>query len=566
MKASWINNLFLSCLLASPVWAVQDPVTTAPEENLVKLGQPQEEGQAEETPTREDMKEALEMGKALERAMRLLRAYQPKQVFDHLATTDFPEPLENLLMGWAYHQQGDYDAASTFFQKVDQEELKGDRYFANRLEELRKTADELKSFAVFETENFSFRYRVGADKVMLYLLPEIMERVYVKFSKLFHYTRDEKIIVELMPNYRLFSYASALSKTQIETTGTIALCVENRLVVLTPRRVLQGYYWPDVIAHEFVHYILTKQSSDHVPLWMQEGVAKYFEGRWDQDDINPLGEALESSLAFAIKEDILLTVDQMMPSFAALPTAAMARQAYAQTTAMIDYLCKRNGEDIVYQIVSGLKDQPNLDTVMMTQMGEDFAAFEKGWRQWLKEQPYRIHRPGLMEEEQALSLLDEDAAVEQIQSLEEGNQEQKKHLRLGDLLLERSRYRAALKQYQKTIADQEILDRQVVLRLLECYRNLGQQQDIVNVIDRYVLDLERDTTMLIRKAQAQIASDKQAEAEVLLERAIRINPFNPEIYKLLLGMELDGEEKEKYRNIINILNNPSAVKAEDRES
>ena len=549
MKSLWTNKWLLLILLPCLAWA-QEPEATEP---------------ADPKPSQMDM-EAVEMGKRLGKVIKKLRAFQPWEAHKLLEDAKLPSGLKYLLEGWAYHQEGDYKKASRAFEKVDKDQLSGDPYFSNRFEELSKTAAELADFTVLETENFSFRYQEGPDQAMIYYLQDIMEEVYARYAKLFKYVRDEKIIVELMPDHRLFSYASALTREQIETTGTIALCVENRLVVLTPRRVLQGYYWPDVIAHEFVHYILTKQSADNVPLWMQEGVAKYFEARWEREDINPLEPSLETSLALAIKDDSLLTVDQMMPSFAALPTAQLARQAYAQTAAMIDYLCKTKTEDIVHRIVVSLREEPDMDKVMQTHLGQNFDGFESSWRAWLKTQNYQEFDHI---KEMGVSLLDEDAPVEKIEDLEKADQKHKKHLRLGDLLLERNRYGAALRQYEKTRDQSGKLSRQLVLRMLMCHSNLRQFQEMIDVIDNNVTDVENDVTMLVYKAEAQMGQQQNTRAEMLLERAIRINPFNPNIYQnlILLEQEAGNEmELEKLKKVMEALTSPARPQNKETKS
>ena len=199
--------------------------------------------------------------------MGLMRSFQPDAVLQKVAQANISKSLRTLFRGWAYHQKGDYRKALASFNDLSESDPDLDEFLANRLVELRQSATALAEFKVHESENFSLRYQDGRDEVMLYFLPEILEAAYARLGDLFHYRRDEKIIVELMPDYELFSFASALTKTQIETTGTVALCVENRLVVLTPRRVALGYYWPNVIAHEFIHYIMTKLGGESIPLW-----------------------------------------------------------------------------------------------------------------------------------------------------------------------------------------------------------------------------------------------------------------------------------------------------------
>lgn len=564
MTSSWTNRL-LAALLVFFAGIVVAQETEPPPQEEAETPKIQEKVLEDVGMSEEEMQLAMELGKQMETIMRQLRAYQPEQARASVEESDLPEPLQNLFRGWSEHQKGNYVKASSYFDKVEPDMFQGENYLAGRLTELKLTAEALKDFEVMETKNFSIRYSKGVDEILLFHLPDILERTYVRYSQMFDFEQEEKIIVEIMPDHQLFSYASALTKQQIETTGTIALCVENRLVVLSPRRVLMGYYWPDVIAHEYVHYILTKQSRDHAPLWMQEGVAKFFEARWERDDVNPLDPGLETAMALALREGgELLTVDQMMPSFAALPTAALARQAYAQTTTMIEFISQNHGESVVNRIVKNLGQDGDLDRVMREEVGADFDDFEAAWRDWITTQDYDVH--GEKNAAKGVSLLDSDQTDEKIEELKEIDGVARKHARLGDLLLERNRYGAALRQYQKIPRENGRYDRQVLLRLMTCHNAMGNSQDVVRLIDNNIPNLDQDTTMLVRKAQALIGMEERAQARGLLERSIRINPFYPTIYKLLLTLELTEEEQEIYRKSLDLLTNPGAATGKDRKS
>ena len=553
MKSSWINNpagLFLGMLLIFPLLAQEDP----------------EKSQSEPEPAKVVKRTKLANSDDIAEIFGILRAFQPQEALAAIASSDIGEAEKALFTGWCYHQQGRFEEAVKQFDQVDTGSLEGEKFLLNRLEELRKSDQAVSEFERLETENFVIFFKEGPDRVMTYFLPEVLESIYQAYSKLFHYEREEKILVELMPNHELFSYASALSRSQIETTGTIALCVENRLVVMTPRRVLQGYEWPDTIAHEFVHYILTKKSRDNVPLWMQEGVAKYFETQWRENDGTFLDPGLETSLADAIAKQSFLTVEQMMPSFAALPTAALARQAYAQTASMIDYLVQRGGVELVQRIVERLRDEPDMDTVMTESLTMDFKGFETDWQGWTKTQNYRQFDHFM---ETGVTLLDQDKNAAELQEVNPEDDSAKKFTRLGDLLLERQRHQAALKEYRKTLVADKKPPRQMALRILTCLQALDQAEEIMVFIESQVMFPERDPTMLSYLAEAHLRLDQRAEARDLIQRAIYINPFNPLLFRTLLTTfdhNKDPDEVKKAQEILDILTKPRTKPAPKKES
>lgn len=567
MKNSWINKWagpLLALLLCLPIFAQEEtePVAAQQEEP-----QQEEVSQAEPKPTEmtAEEKQRLADGEAIAEIFSILRAFQPEEAAVAIENSKINKSMKNLFMGWVRHQQGRYGDAVKRFDKVDSKTLKGEDFLLNRLDELRKTGVALQKFERLETENFVLLYKEGLDRVMTYYLPEILEQIYAAYSPMFDFQRTDKIIVELMPDHELFSYASALSRKQIETTGTIALCVENRLVVLTPRRVLQGYEWADTIAHEFIHYILSRKSRDHAPLWFQEGVAKYFEARWRENDGSFLDPGMESSLAQAITAEKFLTIQQMMPSFAALPTAALARQAYAQTASMVDYLVEKKDLSVVRAIAEELKSEPEMDEVLQTVIEMNFEEFESSWQEWAKNQGYRSFDTVA---EGGVTLLDKDESGSEIKEANPEDDAAKKHTRLGDLLLERHRYQAALKEYKKAITGNKKPNRQLSLRVLTCMEALDLAEEMIQFIETQVMFPDRDTTMLGYMAEGHLRQNKLDEAKALLDRAININPFNPSIHRKMLATYDKNKEAEAVRKteeIIAILTSPPKKAASKKE-
>ena len=51
-------------------------------------------------------------------------------------------------------------------------------------------------------------------------------------------------------------------------------------MLLSPKALLKGYDWLDTAAHEYTHHVLTQKSRNRAPIWLQEGLAKWFEDDW----------------------------------------------------------------------------------------------------------------------------------------------------------------------------------------------------------------------------------------------------------------------------------------------
>ncbi|MET0389028.1 MAG: hypothetical protein ABW321_23845, partial [Polyangiales bacterium] len=88
------------------------------------------------------------------------------------------------------------------------------------------------------------------------------------------------IRLEIYPSAGALAHVSTLTLEQIETSGTVALCKWNRLMITSPRALVRGYPWVDTIAHELTHLYLSFATQERAPVWLQEGTAKLLERRW----------------------------------------------------------------------------------------------------------------------------------------------------------------------------------------------------------------------------------------------------------------------------------------------
>jgi tetratricopeptide (TPR) repeat protein len=471
--------------------------------------------------------------------LKTLFQLRPDQVFVKVEQSQsLSKPLKTLFRAWAWHQKGHYGKVMELLKPLTEEDLPPDPLLRSRFREIKAGDALLLDFKTVQTPHFSIRYQAGRDAVMAEFLPDVLETFHAYYTKLFNFKQSERIIVEVMPTHELFSYACALTRKQIETTGTVALCVENRLALITPRRVLTGYDWGHVLSHEFIHYILTKQSLNHAPLWFQEGVAKTLESRWDTPEAPALDKTLAHSLATGFKKNRLVSMEEMHPSFAALPTPELAHRAYAQVASMVDYLIELNGVDIIPKWSRALADTPEIKDLFTRDLTMNFQSFRENWMNWAKKQNYKIlphleyHKTQLLEKDQKPETLTSAKKTEK-----DENERARKYSRLGDVLLERNHFQAALIEYRKleqslrTTPDVP-MDRQLLLRFVTCYRNLNGYKQIMELLDREVDNLMGDSTMLQIRAEALFRENRAEAALLLLDRAKRINPFDPGIFAL----------------------------------
>src|SRR5205807_9810296 len=191
--------------------------------------------------------------------------------------------------------------------------------------------------------HFVLRTRPGKDALLVPYALEGLEKAYTALSKDLGVSPPAKIRVEVYESAQALSRVSPLTVAEIKASGTIALCKYNRLMITSPRALLRGYAWLDTLSHEFTHYLVTKKGRNSVPIWLQEGLAKFLETRWRGAPGLAVDESSTVLLTRAAREKRLIPFAAMHPSIAKLPTQEMAALASAEVRPGIRLLSRRGG-------------------------------------------------------------------------------------------------------------------------------------------------------------------------------------------------------------------------------
>jgi len=212
--------------------------------------------------------------------------------------------------------KGNYEKAWKILETVD------DQY--HTVKEFKtlvsNTREATSVFVTQESEHFTFHYIDGPDQVLIPYAIEALEKSYQVLGKILGYFPKQKVRVEIYPDRIPFARISPLTLKDIVTSGTVALCKYNRIMMISPGSLVRGYNWMDTLSHEYTHYLLSSKSYNNAPLWFHEGIAKYLETRWRQD-ADYMTPIMETILADGLANDYMVELEDMMPSLAKLKNA-----------------------------------------------------------------------------------------------------------------------------------------------------------------------------------------------------------------------------------------------------
>ena len=443
-------------------------------------------------------------------------------------------PYVAYLEGRYAFYSGDYEEALELLDQALEGENRSDwRRLRDIVEAtLEVTADYERH--VSPSGRFEIFIEPGRDEVLLPYAFEALEKAYDELGDEIGHHPDQPVRVEVYPRETVLAQVSMLTEDNIRTSGTIALCQYNRLMITSPRAVLRGYTWVDTLIHEYVHLIINQRTTENVPIWMHEGLAKYLERRWRGENMAVLDASAEHLLNRRLEEDDLIPFAAMHPSMAMLPSQQDAAVAFAQVYTTMEYLRAEVGQGAFAQLLDTVDEGYGAKDAYARVLGTTWRQFEDQiWPAYLRERSV----PDLPDDEdeiyQERLVFDDEAASKgnELQDIEVP--EAREHMQLGQMFQVRNRYGAAAVQYGKAA---EIMgDKNPILqtRMAKTLTLSGSPLEAIDALQTVKELYPSYVSTWLELGRAYMAAEEYGQARRTLQEAARINPFNPEVHELL---------------------------------
>jgi tetratricopeptide (TPR) repeat protein len=465
-------------------------------------------------------------------------------------TSRFPDgPETSWLRGRVLFEQGDYAEAEQAFEKAEAQGR--GLFFALDRKLAHAAAEEVRGAAVHESAHFILRTKADKDALLAPYALDALERAWAALTRDLGYEPPGKVRVEVYDSAQALARVSPLTVAEIKASGTIALCKYNRLMITSPRALLRGYPWLDTVSHEFVHYLVTRKGRGTVPIWLQEGLAKFLETRWRGEPGMAVDEASLSLLVRAAKSGTLIPFSAMHPSIAKLPTQEKAALAFAEVEAAIRLLYLRGGQAALTALVASMADNASDEQAVARAYGKDFAQFESDWRAEVAKPRVKAvaqasgDRTARPPAPKRLVFKDDvkgkgpsapgggapDVAAEPLDA------EAKRAVRLGEMMLARRRFGAAAHEYGRArklmgAGEVPVVSRRYAFAQLQL-GNLKEAEDALQAATRKDPQDEAAQVLLARVFVARQANEP---ARAALEAAVSVDPFDPELHDAWIGL------------------------------
>ena len=435
------------------------------------------------------------------------------------------DPATLFVTGHLHLMQGRYAEAVDMLEKTQR--IQAEHSVSHYLNIARNTLEETQDYLEHRTAdgNFIIRYPSGVEAVLLPYAEHTLSAAWSALTKLFDYVPPEPVRVEIYPRADVLGAVSSLTVSEIRTSGTIALCKYNRLMIVSPRDLVYGYTWTDTLAHEFIHLLITQKSRNKVPIWLHEGLAKYYESAWRPDRKPRLERPSEDLLARALESNGLISFEEMSPSMAKLPSQEATATAFAEVFTVIKYLVSRRGPMVAAELVELMGTGKTDREAVAEVSGLTWKRFTPAWKNYLKQLSLRKLEHVF---DHKLLFKGHSSETEELQALQ--GEKARRFTWLGDQLRMKDRWKAAVKEYEKAVTfvgrKTPIIQSKLGYALLK----LGRVDDAIAQLKQPLAVYPNYVLLRLYMGEALLSKGAYEDALNHLNAAVELNPFDPDLH------------------------------------
>jgi len=405
----------------------------------------------------------------------------------------------------------------------------------------RKAGEVTRGYQRAEGQHFVVFHPKGKDEVLVPYLLEMLEAQRSALERVLGRVPAGKVAVEILDGTRELARLSTLTEEEIKTSGTIAICKFNKLMVTSPKALLRGYDWLDTASHEYVHFVVTRHTRNQTPIWLHEGIAKWAETLWrgrGGESMSPYSAAL---LRDAARRGTLITFAEMHPSMAKLPSQEAAALAFAEVLAAVEWMERRGGPGALLRVLDLVEAGRPADQAVALALAIPFEAFLVEWRRWMATRP--LPEGG----ERELTVLrfkgDPKHGGSHSEWAEIPDERARGFARLGEIFRQRGRWESARQEYGKAV--RRVGGRSAALASKFALASLmsGREGEAEAALTEAVRSHPGYAALHVNLGRLYLKKQQWARARDALLLANRTDPFDPEIHAgLARAFEALGEK------------------------
>lgn len=384
-----------------------------------------------------------------------------------------------------------------------------------------------------ESQHFRVEWVHPRDETFVNALLEYLEAAHQDLDPLFRVVTagGKKVPVEIYPDLKSFSEVSGLSLARFKASGTIALTLEQRLMILSPRNLYSGYTWATTAVHELIHYLINSISPNRVPIWLHEGTAQVFQGYPYQKKA-----ALQPSQWGLFKKyrskNGLLSLETLKEPFPYRKDPEETELAYVQALLFVKWLDQQCG---AVSLIRLTRELPTIEEALERCTGMTYSNLSK---KFIPQIMAQVEIPA--GSDVAYFARDFSGSDPRDAESKRADQDSQNFAQLSSRLVDQGRYRAAAVEMQQALQKTPVSPPSWRRQLALALEKSGQPKESSAVLTDLLKDYPDDAgAWFLKGRQALLRADMKLAWDSFL-RAFYVNPF-------MEGLEQEmGELKQQH--------------------
>lgn len=263
-------------------------------------------------------------------------------------------------LGQKRYSDGDVSGAAEYFAKALELDP-GDRRISESLREIRGEAELEQKMGSREGSHFTVRFDGGENAVAGHLIGLLLEEAYIKVGGDLGLYPDDRIEALLYSRERFRDITRSPAWAGALFDGRIKIPAGG---VTGKTRELEA-----VIFHEYTHAVVHRLSRGRAPVWLNEGLAQYEEGK--------------DTLEYArVLKELAATGRLKLRSFEG-PFVGMraeeAQVAYLVSLSATEYIIREFGAFSARRVLEGLGQGMELESAVKNALYLSYDELERSW-------------------------------------------------------------------------------------------------------------------------------------------------------------------------------------------
>ena len=400
-----------------------------------------------------------------------------------------------------------------------------------------RVLDALADFDTRRTEHFIVRMHPSDAPTLWPYLEPLLEESWQTLTQKYEFKPKSPILVEVFPEHEDF----AVRTSGLPDIGPVVGVCFGEVITLDSPRALKpprSMNWQEIVWHEFTHVITLQMARNRLPRWLSEGISVFEEHKGRAE----WGRRQDLALVKAVQEDRILPVKTLNEGFSKAKSTKDLSFAYYQSYLVVEYIVERYGFQSLKDLIYQYRTPKQMEDIFKSVFHASLASFEKGFRTWLEGRVRRIDvyvsqgaagDQGTPHEDETTDPGAVAAALRKRIAAQPRDFEA--HFQLGLILSKNASdddaithlkiARDLLPQYAGAPNPRQVL--------ADLYQARGDEAAMLQELEALARYQQQAFDACLRLAKAYLDRNNDTKAIYFLERAIAVDPYQPDVHRLL---------------------------------